>query len=138
MRRLRETSLPEIDRPLLEAVQHLATSADSMDKYQDYADSSPILGRFASAAILPDVRALYDEQGAALETETQAGVLAYLERVDPSSRWRVEQAIATDPKAGTLLYELARANYSNTVDTILRTRLDDDDPAKAGPAAHVL
>lgn len=135
---LPDETLPEMDGPLLEQVTRLAASSNPRDR-SELEVKTGFLARYATAAILPDVRRLYDAGRLGLEQITRVHLLAYLDRWDEAgAAERLGRALAADPDDSMLLYRLAEARYSKAVDAVNRVRLDSADPRIVGAAASLM
>lgn len=135
---LRDQTLPEMDRPLLDQITVLAASSDPRDKYL-LRTKTKYVARYASAAILTDIQQLYEARGSQLEQETRVDLHAYLDRWDEAgAAERLERALAAENDDTMLLYRLAHARYSKALDAVNRIRMDSADPWAVQEAASLI
>jgi hypothetical protein len=135
---LRDQTLPEVDRPLVEQVMGLVDTASPRSKFA-LRTKTRFLARYATTAVLADLRRLYESAGSQLEREVRVNLLAYLDRWDEAGAPdRLALALVSDRDGGALLSELAGVRYSTALHSMLRSRLESADPALVEHAASLL
>lgn len=135
---LREQTLPEMDRPLLEQITALAASPNPRDKSL-LKTKTKYVARYASPAILTDIQQLYEARGSQLEHDTRVNLHAYLDRWDEAGApERLERALAAETDDSRLLYQLAHARYSKAQDAVNRIRVESADPRTVQEAASLI
>lgn len=137
---LSDESLPEIDANLLEQIRKLITSSVNFDRvYLKHKVS--LAARYASKSIYPELMEVYTSVGSKLPLEVRAGLLAYLAKHNEAEALPLIEQTAGELKEGqdfNFLPELARFYYSDGIDSILRKRLESDDPQTVSTAAYLI
>ena len=137
---LEEETLPEADDALLAQIRALAplrTGGESVWLRQRIL----LAARFASPAVYDGLMDVYRESGAKWTAELRGGLLGYFERYNPAqSAPLVVSALAELPpgQEQAFLVELTRSNYNDSIEALLRTRLEESEPYVVGTAAYVL
>ena len=135
---LRDQTLPEMDRPLLDQITALAASSKPPDNYW-LQDKTAFLARYASAAVLTDIQRLYEARGSQLDQPTRVNLHAYLDRWDEAgAAERLEHALVAETDDSMFLYRLANARYSKALDALNRIRVDSADPRTVEAAASLI
>jgi hypothetical protein len=137
---LPDESLPEVDVSLLDQIHKLVASSVNFDRvYLKHKVS--LAARYASKNIYPDLMEVYSSVGAKLPLEVRAGLLAYLAKHNEAEALPLIEQTAGELTAGqdfNFLPELARLYYSDGIDSILRKRLESDDPQTVSTAAYLI
>jgi hypothetical protein len=138
--RLKDESLPEVDRPLLEQIRKLAPSRSNRDVVS-LRPKTQLLARFATASIYTELMQLYQATGAGLSYDARAGLLAYFAKHnEPEAIPLIEQVVA-DLKPGEypqVLSELTALYYSDAIGALLKKLLERDDPVMASHVAYLI
>jgi len=140
LRSLRDSTLPEADAPLLQQIRRLVCSRVNVDRVY-LKQKTSLAARFATEGIYQDLMEIYRTQGTQLPLEVRAGFLAYFARYhEPEALPLIEEALANiEPgQDSNLLPDLTRLYYSDGVNSLLRKRLESDEPQKVGLAAYLI
>jgi hypothetical protein len=135
---LPDKTLPEVEQSLIE---HF--SANDED-YWISANLASLIQRYATAAILPRMLAIVDENVGKWACAIQEPALAYLLRVDPvAARSRIEAAMAARGEGysacnHSLLAQVGTLHVDPLLEEIALRSLNDDDPEVAANAAGFL
>jgi len=141
LKSLTDSSLPEIDAPLLEQIRRLSSfqSNPMMSMYLKHKTS--LAARYATVGIYSDLMELYRQTGASWRLEAKGGLFAYFARYNEKEALPLIEQTLADLKPGqdfSLLPDLTRLYYSDGIDALLRRRLEGDDPRAASTAAYLL
>lgn len=137
---LADTSLPETDTALLEQIRELASSKVNFDQVH-LKQKASLAARYASESIYPDLMELYNRVGAKLSLEIRACLLAYLAKHNESEALPlIEQTLSDLPGSQdfNFLPELTRLYYSEAIGSVLRRRLESDEPQAVSTAAYLI
>lgn len=138
--RLKDESLPEVDRPLLEQIRKLAPSKNNRDVVA-LRPKTQLLARFATASIYTELMQLYQAIGGSLSYDARAGFLAYFAKHNEREAIPlIEQAVA-DLKPGEypqILSELTALYYSDAIGALLKKLLETDNPVMASHVAYLI
>jgi len=140
LRSLPDETLPELDNVLA------ANLEESVGKGSGDTDViTELIERYATAAIFPRVRAVYETAGAGhWACRPQDALLAYLLRVDPAfGGEQLNKALAARGKDFTRCYasalgSVAKLHMSTEVEEAATAALEDEDPEVVSQAADVL
>ncbi len=138
LRSLSDSTLPEADLPLLQQIRRLASSRVNFDRVY-LKHKASLAARFATEGIYQDLMEIY--RSTQLPLEVRAGFLAYFARYhEPEALPLIEEALANiEPgQDSNLLPDLTRLYYSDGVDSLLRKRLESDEPQKVSLAAYLI
>lgn len=141
LRSLPDKTLPELDLVLAANLQE----SRRPNGIGDTEAISELIERYATAEILPRVRAVYEAPGVGKwACRIQASLLAYLLRVDPSSGGEyLNKALAARGENFTRCYtttlmDVAKLHMSAEVEDAATAALEDEDPELLSQAASVL
>lgn len=137
---LPDASLPETDAALLEQIRTFASSKGNFDQ-MFLKHKASLAARYASENIYPDLMDIYSTAGAKLSLDSRAALLAYFAKHnEPEALPLIEQILAELPAGQdfNFLPELTRLYYSDAIDSVLRKRLESDEPQAAGTAAYLI
>jgi len=139
LRVLAEKTLPEMDETLVENLDKARSGGrDAADLY------SSLIERYATASVLPRVRAIYNDTAAARDCSYQSTLLAYFLRVDAAMGLDlIKQAIAGRGPGNPQCYASTLTGVANLrghpeLEAIAIDRLDDPDPKVVAGAASML
>jgi hypothetical protein len=141
---LKDTPLPEVDRPLLAAIREQA--ALERRTFQVLAQKGVLAARLATDAIYDPLLAIYRTESARWQPEERAAVLSYLARVhEPETMPVIERELGAfgfgpdqDYQAYMFLNSLSQGYYSARIRSLLAKRLESDDPHVAESAASMM
>ena len=139
LRVLADKTLPEMDETLVENLD----KARSGGRDAAYLYSS-LIERYATASVLPRVRAIYNDEATQSFCSSQSILLAYFLRVDPAMGIDlIKQAVAGRGPGNQQCYastltEVAKLRRHPELETIAIDRLDDPDPKVVADAASML
>jgi len=137
---LKEESLPEVDTALLEQVRALAESNQPASSVWLRVKGA-LLVRFATANIYGSVLELYRASRAKLLPESRFRLLAYIAKQnDREGVALIEQEIS-ELKPGqlpSLLSDLTKLYYSESIGAVLKKLLETDDAMQASTAAYLI
>lgn len=140
---LPDETLPEVESLISEKLAHLKNLGRDSYSVAELYDSylfSDLIARYASAAVLPEVRAAFADQIGHLPCRTQTPLLAYFLRVAPAyGAEMVERALNT--RTDTKCYESELSNLSAAgavLEKIASAHLADADTVVAAQAAATL
>ena len=137
---LADSSLPEIDTPLLEQIRRFSSSKRNYDVTY-LKQKTSLAARYATVAIYSDLMELYQQAGAKWPSEAKAGLFAYFARYNEKEALLLIEQTLADLEPGqdfNLLPDLARLYYSDGIDALLRTRLDGDEPRAVSTSAWLI
>ena len=101
-----------------------------------------LIARYATNAMLPQVKARYAGIAGSLDCDSQASLLAYLLRVDPDYGVAMVKAALADRKYRgcyhTIFSDITSRRYDPRLIPIARDHLNDPDTETAGDAAKLL
>jgi hypothetical protein len=140
LKSLTDSSLPEIDAPLLAQIRQLASLPRSFDTVF-LRHKTSLAARYATVAIYSDLMELYQQDGVSWRPEAKAGLLAYFARYNEKEALPLIELALVGLEPGqdfNLLPDLTRLYYSDGIDALLRRRLEGDDPRAASTAAYLL
>src|SRR5262249_43662458 len=139
LRILADQTLPELDETLVENLEKAPSDG------REGADGfSSLIERYATASVLPRVRAIYSDKCAVRGCAYQFSLLAYFLRVDPAMGIDlVKQSLAARGPGNaqrytTALTEVAKLRRHPELEAIAIDRLDDPDPKVVADAASML
>ncbi len=139
LRILKDQTLPELEEILVENLE----KARSDDSDRAYLFSS-LIERYATASVLPRVRAIYADKGDARSCRYRSSLLAYFLRVNPELGIDLfKQDIAargsgSQPRCVPGLTEVAKLRWRPELEAIAIERLDDPNPKVVADAASML
>ena len=137
---LKDKTLPEVDAVLLDQIKRLASSKVPFD--QTYLkQKASLAARYATEAIYAEMMQIYRDHGARLQFDARATFLAYLARYNEREALPlIEQEVAQTPSGYeySFLPVLLRLYFADSMDELLRKRLDSDDPHLAGHSAYLI
>jgi hypothetical protein len=142
---LPDETLPEVESLVSEKLAHIKNLARDSYSVAELYDSylfGDLIARYASAAVLPEVRAAFADQIGHLPCRTQTPLLAYFLRVAPAyGAEMLERALNT--RTDTKCYESELANLSEAgagepLAKIASAHLADSDAAVVAQAAAAL
>lgn len=138
--KLKDESLPEVDRSLLEQIRKLAPSRNNRDLVA-LRPKTQLLARFATESIYPELMQWYQQMGADLPGDARAGLLAYFAKHNEREALPlIEQAVA-DLKPGEypdILSAITALYYSDAIGALLKKLMEADDAPIASHAAYLL
>lgn len=137
---LPDSSLPEMDTALLEQIRKLASSKVNFNRVY-LKQKASLAARFASENVYPELMELYSTVGAKLPLEIRSCLLAYFAKHnEPEALPLIEQILSgLEPGQDfNFLPELTRLYYSDAIDSVLRERLESDEPQAASTAAYLI
>ena len=113
---------------------------------QEMKSASPLIGKYATPAILERVRAVYEVEKEAWPCDIEAGLLAYFLRVDadygakmyPAAAQYAAGRTSLSCQRPTLLGAISVLYYSSFVEQAAIAQLDDANSRQAHDAAEVL
>lgn len=137
---LTDSSLPEVDAPLLEQIRRLSSSRRNYDvTYLKHKTS--LAARYATVAIYSDLMELYQREGTRWPLDAKAGLFAYFARYNEKEALPLIEQTLVDLAPGqdfNLLPDLTRLYYSDGIDALLRKRLDSDEPRAVSTSAWLI
>jgi hypothetical protein len=137
---LADSSLPEIDAPLLEQIRRLSSSKRNYDVTY-LKPKTDLAARYATVAIYSDLMELYQQDGARWPLDAKAGLFAYFARHNENEALPLIEQTLADLEPGqdfNLLPDLTRLYYSDGIDALLRKRLEGDEPRAVSTAAWLI
>jgi hypothetical protein len=139
LKSLTDSSLPEIDAPLLAQIRQFAQIRQLDTVFLKHKTS--LAARYATVAIYSDLMELYSQTGVRWRPEAKAGLFAYFARYNEKEALPLIEQTLADLEPGqdfNLLPDLTRLYYSDGIDALLRRRLEGDDPRAGSTAAYLL
>jgi hypothetical protein len=132
------TPSPELDNLLITKLEGRRT--------EEMKSVAPLIGQFATPAVLARVRAIYEVEKEAWPCDIESGLLAYFLRVDPDYAASVLPAaaafVASRPRVTcrrpTLLGAISELYYSPAVEQAIIAQLDDPTPGPVQDAVETL
>jgi hypothetical protein len=137
---LDDETLPEADDALLAQVRSLASGGANAD-FTRLRQRALLAARFASPAAYDGLMEAYREWGAKWPADVRGALLGYFARYNEAQAAPlVGQALEETPpgQEQSLLVELTRSNYNDSVDALLRARLEGAEPGAVGTAAYLM
>lgn len=137
---LEDATLPEADEALLAQIRALALSGPNVDSVR-LRQRVLLAARFASPAVYDGLMEVYRRAGSKWYPDARGGLIGYFARWNEAQAAPlVEQALAETPpgQEQTFLTELTRSNYNDSIDALLRVRLEGAEPYAAGTAAYIM
>ena len=136
---LPDASLPEVDTSLREQIRYLTFEIDFNPLFLKHKAS--LAARYASENIYSDLMNIYSTAGAKLTLEVRACLLAYLAKYNESEAVPLIEQAVNEIEPGqdfNFLPELTRLYNSDAIDSVLRKRLESDDPHAVSTAAYLM
>ena len=137
---LSDSSLPEVDAPLVEQIRNLTSSkSDFNPVFLKHKVS--LAARYASENVYPDLMQIYSTVGAKLPLDVRAGLLAYLAKHNESEALPLIEQTVSELEPGqdsNFLHDLVRLYYSEAIGSVLRKRLESDQPQAVSTAAYLI
>lgn len=131
--RLPDTRLPQLDDALAKNLKDHGGSWEA---------ASALVARYATAAILPRVKAAYGDQGGQWACAFQAALLSYFLRTEPAyGATQLNKALDSRKNTGcwqSVLADVAAYGMTPTLERITIARLDNPDPTIVTNAAQAL
>jgi hypothetical protein len=137
---LPDKTLPEVDQPLLSLLRGMAKMPGALGEIW-LARKAAVAVRFATASIYPDLMTVYTENVKQLTVRSRASLLAYLAKQNERETLPlIEEALAELPpnQEFNFLPALTSLYYSEGISSILRKRLESDEPEMVSTAAYVM
>lgn len=138
---LTDSSLPEIDAPLLEQIRRLSSFQSNPMIFIYLKHKTSLAARYATVAIYSDLMGLYQQIGVKWPLDARAALFAYFARYNEKEALPLIEQTLVDLEPGqdfNLLPALTRLYYSDGIGALLRRRLEGDDPRAASTAAYLL
>ncbi len=134
---LPDRALPALDGVLAANLESVLSSGSGND-----ADVSRLVERYATASILPRVKAAYGDKGGEWDCDIQTNLLAYFLRTDPAyGAAQMRNALAARKDTGCyhfVLADVAALQSGPQVERLAVLHLHDPDTAVAADAAKML
>jgi hypothetical protein len=137
---LEDKYLPEADSILLDQIRQLTVSKTNFDRVY-LKHKASLAARYATEAIYADLMKVYRDAGANIPIDSRAGFLAYFARHnEPEAMTLIEQTLETLGRGEdfNLLPDLTKFFYSDSIDALLRKRLESDIPPTVSTAAYLI
>lgn len=135
-------SLPDRTLPSLNAVLAVNLERVLGNGGGDWRIAPRLIERYATAAILPRVKAAYGDKGGKWACDLQSSLLAYFLRTDPAyGAAQLKLALTRRRETGcyrSVLSDVAALHYGPAVERLAVLHLHDPDPQTAADAAKTL
>lgn len=140
LRALDDATLPETDTALLAQIRALAPLRRNGD-FVLLRHKALLAARYATPAVYDGLMEAYQTWSAKWQADARGSLLGYFARYNEAQAMPlIEQALAglQPGQDSSFLLDLTRSNYPEAVDTLLRKRLESDEPEVVSSAAYVM
>ena len=137
---LPDKTLPEVDQPLLSQLRQLIKAGGVQTEFW-LTQKAAMAVRYATNSIYPDLMASYNENAKRLSMGSRAALLAYFAKQNEREALPlIKQALDELPieQEFNFLPELTKLYYSDGIATIVKERVESDQPEIASTNVYLL